>query len=63
MSGVDASLLALLVCPVCDGEFVDVSEGLACLACRRVFPVEDGVPILLPSRSRKLPEDRGRRGR
>ena len=51
-------LVEILACPVCkteltltiskkDGE--DVLEGaLACAKCERSYPVEDGIPNLLP---------------
>jgi uncharacterized protein YbaR (Trm112 family) len=63
MSPVEPSLLSLLVCPVCTGELQERSEGLACLSCRCVYPVAKGIPILLPSRARMLPEDRRRGSR
>lgn len=52
------SLLDYLVCPVCksdlrlngksekDGEIIDGS--LACVGCDEVFPIDRGVPVLLP---------------
>lgn len=46
---------ALLVCPVCEGEFEDTEQGLHCLHCQKVYPVLDGVPVLLPARARKAP--------
>jgi uncharacterized protein YbaR (Trm112 family) len=42
-------LLAILVCPACHGK-LDYSEEkhtLTCLACRRIYPIRDGLPILL----------------
>ena len=44
---------SLLVCPVCEGELEDCGDGLLCRACQQVYPVLDGVPVLLPARARK----------
>ncbi|NYT17374.1 MAG: Trm112 family protein [Methanomicrobiales archaeon] len=52
------SILPLLCCPVCKGDLiVTVTEGdeeviregiLHCPICRVDYPVEDGIPDLLP---------------
>ena len=52
------SLLPILCCPVCKGDLVlRVTEeneveilkgGLFCAACRVEYPIEDGIPDLLP---------------
>lgn len=42
-------LLEILVCPKCKGDLehrLD-PESLVCLRCRLVYPVEDGIPIML----------------
>ena len=44
----------LLVCPKCRGELERESGGLACHACELVYPVKDGVAIMLPARAKKL---------
>jgi uncharacterized protein len=42
-------LLDILVCPVCKKPLVLKDEGLnlKCAECRRVYPVRDGIPIML----------------
>lgn len=42
-------LLDILVCPVCKKPLVlkDEGQGLKCAECRRVYPVRDGIPIML----------------
>lgn len=42
-------LLEILVCPACKKplELVRNGEGLKCGECRRVYPIRDGIPILL----------------
>jgi len=42
-------LLADLVCPACKQplEYRTAPESFKCHACRRVYPVRDGIPIML----------------
>lgn len=42
-------LLEILVCPKCRGEleYREEPEALLCHACRLIYPVEDGIPIML----------------
>ncbi len=50
--GIDKEFLKILVCPVCRGELAEVEkdgkEGLRCKKCSRIYPIEDGIPVLLP---------------
>ena len=42
-------LLSLLACPLCKGSLKDVGVNqVVCLSCKAAYPVEDGIPILLP---------------
>lgn len=42
-------LLDILVCPVCKKPLVlkENGESLKCGQCRRVYPIQDDIPILL----------------
>jgi uncharacterized protein YbaR (Trm112 family) len=42
-------LLEILVCPKCRGEleYREEPEILVCHACRLIYTVEDGIPIML----------------
>lgn len=42
-------LLEILVCPKCRGEleYREEPESLVCHACRLIYAVEDGIPIML----------------
>ena len=42
-------LLEMLVCPACktDLEYRQNPESLKCTQCHRVYPVRDGLPIML----------------
>ncbi len=46
---VDPRLLAILVCPACRAQIRDLGEdrGLECAGCGRVYPIQDGIPVLL----------------
>lgn len=47
---VHPDLLEILACPVCKTpvELVKDGAGLRCTKCRRVYPVRDDIPIMLP---------------
>jgi uncharacterized protein len=51
-------LLEILVCPKCKGDLEYRTEGsaetLVCHACRLVYPVEDGIPIMLIDEAKPL---------
>jgi len=51
-------LLEILVCPKCKGELeyrnAPAEEALVCHACRLVYPVEDGIPIMLIDEAKPL---------
>ncbi|MCI4398691.1 MAG: Trm112 family protein [Acidobacteria bacterium] len=48
----DKEFLEILACPVCRGPFElkerDGKEELLCTKCHRAYPIEDGIPNLLP---------------
>jgi len=49
-------LLEILVCPKCKGdlEYRLEPEVLVCQACRLVYAVEDGIPIMLIDEAKPL---------
>jgi uncharacterized protein YbaR (Trm112 family) len=49
-------LLEILVCPRCKGdlEYRQQPESLVCAACRLVYAVEDGIPIMLIDEAKPL---------
>jgi uncharacterized protein YbaR (Trm112 family) len=52
-----ADLLAILVCPACKGALeyhAEPPETLTCRACRLVFTVEDGIPVMLVDEAKPL---------
>lgn len=45
----DARLLEILCCPLCREALKERPDatGLECVACRRIYPIVDGIPNLL----------------
>jgi uncharacterized protein YbaR (Trm112 family) len=60
MTPVDMRLLPVLVCPKCRMKLEETAdkEGLLCRACELVYPVKDGIPVLLPAEARPPERDR-----
>ena len=61
----DNRLIELLVCPLCKGPLTmqrDEAQrpvGLACPADRLVFPIRDGIPVMLESEAVPLQDGAG----
>jgi len=56
----DAKLLDILVCPLCKGPLLyrKSENELICKPDRLVFPIRDGIPVMLEDEARKLsPEE------
>ena len=55
---VDKKLLAILVCPRCKGELehrqTEKEETLTCHNCKLLYPVKDGIPVMLIEEARSL---------
>ncbi|MBZ5529102.1 MAG: Trm112 family protein [Acidobacteriia bacterium] len=43
-------LLEILVCPECKVkvELTPDASGLKCAKCRRIYPIKDDIPVMLP---------------
>jgi uncharacterized protein YbaR (Trm112 family) len=54
---IDPALLSIIACPACDDRPPLREEGatLICDKCHRVYPVLDGIPVLLPEEA-TIPE-------
>ena len=50
------SILDRLACPVCLGGLRLGDSRLHCEGCGRVYPVVDGIPVLIPDRADKTQE-------
>jgi len=45
----DSELLDILACPQCkaDIKLTADEKGLKCVKCQRVYPIKDGIPVML----------------
>ncbi|MFA6029750.1 MAG: Trm112 family protein [Elusimicrobiota bacterium] len=51
----DPKLLEILACPACKGPLAHPSEdALDCAACRKRYPVRDGIPVMLVEEARPI---------
>jgi uncharacterized protein YbaR (Trm112 family) len=52
--GVPKELLDILVCPICKTpvKLTANNSGLKCETCRRVYPVRDEIPVMLPEEAK-----------
>jgi uncharacterized protein len=46
---ISQDLLEILACPACKAkvELKADGKGLKCVQCRRVYPIEDDIPVML----------------
>ena len=53
--------LDILVCPMCKTrvELLADESGLKCVSCRRVYPIRDEIPVMLPEEA-IIPEENRR---
>ena len=56
----DPRLLEILCCPAdeggerCFGDLSQQPDGLLCGKCGRLYPIEDGIPVMLVDRATKV---------
>ena len=55
---ISKELLDILVCPVCKLPvyLLPDESGLKCDGCKRIYPVRDDIPVMLPEEARVAPE-------
>ena len=44
---IDDELKAILACPACKGDLLFEEVRIICPACRKAYPVRDGIPVML----------------
>jgi len=54
---IDPKLLEILVCPVSKKTLVLEGTELICRESKLAYPIDNGIPILLPEKARKLKEE------
>ena len=55
---IQRELLEILACPQCKGPVVlsENEDGLVCRACGLVYPIRDGIPVMLIDEAARLKE-------
>jgi uncharacterized protein len=62
----DPRLLAILCCPAeyegtaCHGDLEELPSGLRCRVCGLIYPIEDGIPVMLQESARSDQERKER---
>ena len=51
---IDPKLLEILACPECKAEIELLPDeaGLKCQECQRIYPIRDGIPVMLVEEAR-----------
>jgi uncharacterized protein len=51
---ISKELLEILVCPVCKTPVEQLADGtgVKCGSCRRLYPVRDEIPVMLPEEAK-----------
>ena len=46
---INKELLEILACPKCKGDITlnDKEDGLVCEKCKLLYPIRDGIPVML----------------
>ena len=44
---IDEELRAILACPACTGELIFEETRIICPACKKAYPIRDGIPVML----------------
>ena len=43
----DEELKAILACPACKGDLLFEETRIICPACKKAYPIRDGIPVML----------------
>ena len=46
-------LLNILICPACGSAVREKDNSIECTACKRRYPIENGIPVMLVDRAEK----------
>ncbi len=53
---INKDLLEILACPECKGpvKLDEEKKGLVCEKCSLLYPIQDGIPVMLVEKAQKL---------
>jgi len=53
---IDKELLDILACPKCKGDVIltETGDGLVCNACKLLYEIQDGIPVMLIDEAKKI---------
>ena len=49
----NADLLNILICPACGSAVREKDNAIECTHCKKRYPIENGIPIMLVDRAEK----------
>ena len=49
---ISEKILEILACPACKGDVKLVENTIRCLECKRIYPIQNDIPVMLIEESR-----------
>ncbi len=59
----DEKIIEVMVCPICKGKVFLKEKGLFCEVCKLLYPIEEGIPIMIPEEAIRMEEEDERKAR
>ncbi len=56
---IDEELKAILACPACKGDLLFEETRIICPACKKAYPIRDGIPVMLISEAEEWTPPQG----
>ena len=50
---ISPDLLNILICPACGSAVREKDDAIECASCKKRYPIENGIPVLLVDRAEK----------
>lgn len=51
---IDKELAKILACPKCKNDVKVTEDKVICETCKKYYPIEDGIPVMLIDKARDL---------
>ena len=51
---IDKNLLEILACPICKKGLEPKNDELICRLCKKAYPIQQGIPVMLIEKARNL---------